>query len=240
MGNVSKQKPDIRSTVQRFAKKVNAFHRYASWEYCHAHFLKCHEKQASIDCDLAALNLGFYLASWGMMRGSTALLQRSYKVHVDIVPVLFDAKYDELWRLNPIKLNGDGLDNAWTQIWELRVVLADRYGKYDVSMSDVLFTKILLGTMACIPAYDEQFRKGLKATLAPVESRGMIKKFGKNSFKEIVLFYAHHQEDFESLTSTIKFNDKKRTYPPMKILDMYFWQMGTELPSASVATRSQI
>ena len=38
--------------------------------------------------DFLSLHLGFYLASWGMMRGSTELLDKDYKIHIPAVKVI--------------------------------------------------------------------------------------------------------------------------------------------------------
>ena len=35
-----------------------------------------------------ALHLGFYLASWGMYRGSTGLLQKDYQIHIEAVSII--------------------------------------------------------------------------------------------------------------------------------------------------------
>ena len=55
-----------------------------SWEHCIAQFTAAftNPTAAASDertVDLLSLHLGFYLASWDMMRGSTALLQYDYK-----------------------------------------------------------------------------------------------------------------------------------------------------------------
>ena len=151
MGNVSKQKPDIRSTVQRFAKKVNAFHRYASWEYCHAHFLKCHEKQASIDCDLAALNLGFYLASWGMFRGSSFLLQKSAKYFQPTIEYIATLGSD-IWKIDVDKYNEQTIEKIIVIYSEIKSRLILN-GSSDLT----LVTKVMLGVFGFIPAFDSFF-----------------------------------------------------------------------------------
>ena len=78
--------------------------RYKSWEYCYSIFYKAHLNK-NIDeayLDYLSLHLAFYLASWGMYRGSSFLLQRDYKIHKKIILELFKEKYDELWGM---KLN---------------------------------------------------------------------------------------------------------------------------------------
>src|SRR5690606_20568763 len=59
-----------------------SFHRYNSWSHCFQAFRELTDK------NLQSLHLGFYLASWGMYRGSSMLLQRDYLVHVEAISIL--------------------------------------------------------------------------------------------------------------------------------------------------------
>ena len=63
--------------------KQDTFNRYESWKHCYEAF-----EDVSKDNDYLALHLGFYLASWGMYRGSTGLLQKDYKIHVGAVAII--------------------------------------------------------------------------------------------------------------------------------------------------------
>lgn len=66
--------------------------RYRSWEHCYSNF--CHARErADADYNYLSLQLAFYLASWGMYRGSSFLLQKDYKVHIPVVKELLKAKY---------------------------------------------------------------------------------------------------------------------------------------------------
>ena len=67
--------------------KVDENGRYRSWEHCYSHFIKARGSQ-EIDYDYLSLQLAFYLASWGMYRGSSFLLQKDYKVHIPVVEEL--------------------------------------------------------------------------------------------------------------------------------------------------------
>ena len=69
--------------------------RYRSWEHCYSHFIKARESK-EVDYDYLSLQLAFYLASWGMYRGSSFLLQKDYKVHIPVVKELLNEKYDVL------------------------------------------------------------------------------------------------------------------------------------------------
>ena len=69
--------------------------RYRSWEYCYLNFGKA-RKETNPDLDYLSLQLAFYLASWGMYRGSSFLLQKDYKVHIPVIEELLKEKYDFL------------------------------------------------------------------------------------------------------------------------------------------------
>lgn len=58
--------------------------RYRSWEHCYKCFHDA-RNNSDPDYDYMSLQLAFYLASWGMYRGSSFLLQKDYKVHIPVV-----------------------------------------------------------------------------------------------------------------------------------------------------------
>lgn len=41
-------------------------------------------KENDVNLDYLSLQLAFYLASWGMYRGSSFLLQKYYRVHIHV------------------------------------------------------------------------------------------------------------------------------------------------------------
>lgn len=47
--------------------------------------------------DYLSLQLAFYLASWGMYRGSSFLLQKDYKIYIPVVEEVLKSKYDILF-----------------------------------------------------------------------------------------------------------------------------------------------
>ena len=42
-------------------------------------------KENDVNLDYLSLQLAFYLASWGMYRGSSFLIQKDYRVHIPVV-----------------------------------------------------------------------------------------------------------------------------------------------------------
>ena len=72
-------------------RNEDKYARYRSWEHCNKVFNEKHEKRkngselSEDEYDYLALHLSFYLASWGMYRGSSMLILTDYKVHIPIV-----------------------------------------------------------------------------------------------------------------------------------------------------------
>lgn len=67
-------------------------HRLKSWEHCYTQFKAVFNKNelSVTDRDYLSLHLAFYLASWGMYRGSSFILERDYKVFYGVVEMHFN------------------------------------------------------------------------------------------------------------------------------------------------------
>ena len=71
---------EIKRAFQKFIDDKNPKHRYASYDYCYNYFHLIENKRDLITeeyFEKSCLVLGFYLASWGMLRASSFLLQKS-------------------------------------------------------------------------------------------------------------------------------------------------------------------
>lgn len=97
----------IKSSIEFYNDlKVDENGRYRSWEHCYSNFIKARGSQ-EIDYDYLSLQLAFYLASWGMYRGSSFLLQKDYKVHIPVVKELLNEKCDVLAGIDCIGFKDD-------------------------------------------------------------------------------------------------------------------------------------
>jgi hypothetical protein len=79
---------------------------YASFDYCFNYFQGVRERgdrrlASAGYLSRSCLHLGFYLASWGMMRGSSELLQRSLRQPVSVVECCIAEQPEESWLLDP-------------------------------------------------------------------------------------------------------------------------------------------
>lgn len=98
-----------------------------------------------------------------MYRGSSFLLQKDYKVHIPVVKELLKAKYKPL-----VGIACEDLKDTRNQklLKDINVYLVEYYDVIRKSvkeqevkkqLSDILITKILMGTLGCVPAYDRIF-----------------------------------------------------------------------------------
>ena len=213
---------DIANKIAKFHGQFqeDKHHRYKSWEHCYSYF-----KKNQIDADQACLHLAFYLASWGMYRGSSFLLWKDYLLHKEVVKHLIANKH--LQSIDFTTINDETVNEmiglfAWIKKW-----YADNAGKINgddrtANVTDTLVTKIVLGTLGCVPAYDRYFIAGLEAQeISP-------RKPTFAGIKKLVSFYVKHLDQFEALSSKMK-TDNGIAYPSMKLVDMYFWQTGIEI-----------
>jgi len=196
---------DVKEQIQKFYNRLinDEHHRYKSWEHCYKHFHNRASKNN--DQNIASLHLAFYLASWGMYRGSSFLLQKDYLVHRGVVSQLFDSRYESLWKLDFDDKDND--DQNINLIWELANKLKSIYqntikevdGKTKtVNPTNTLITKILLGTMGCSPACDRFFIDGYR------NRRLGYSGFNKEFLAGVIGFYREHQTDFRDVQRTIK------------------------------------
>ncbi len=200
--------------------------RFHSWEHCY----KCfhYARTGSFhDDDYLSLQLAFYLASWGMYRGSSFLLQKDYKVHIPVVKELLKSDYDCLSGIDceEFKRNKD----AQNALNELNKFLNKHYESVrntvkgtavSNKVSDTLITKVLMGTLGCVPAYDRYFIEGIK--IMKVSTRN----YNLASLIKLVEFYEENHVRLEEIRNNFKVYGLP--YPQMKLLDMAFWQIGLE------------
>ena len=92
-----------------------------------------------------------------------------------------------------------------------------------ISPTDTLISKVILGTLGCVPDYDRFLIDGLK-------TKGMQHfKFQADSLKELFEFIMENEVEISQCQKQIIATTGKY-YPLMKIVDMFFWQVGYVLP----------
>ena len=257
----------FKSAVEHFYTTTNPHEtRYNSWVQCYNHFKHFKDLKKPLgpkSIDKASVRLGFYMASWGMYRGSSFLLQNDYTIYSEIIDkVLFNTDYNDLWELDkqiqgligsPIA-NVDGfIDNYANAIMDLVKAIRNEMQPYKEhyvhkswyadhknevtadSVSKTLVTKLILGTIGCYPALDRYFSDAI-GTVANDLSIDQIKCM-------LALAYYIKKELTEHTISITPNSDNSSNsnpaltlanYPVMKLIDMYYFTFGMEKPFLSL------
>ena len=212
-----------------------------SWEICHNKFKQAKEDikaGRSVDYDTLALHLGFYLASWGMYRGSSFLKALDYRIHVWAVRMMLEEQYEDLFNMDPFHDPESYHSLLFDAMSGIYCRLDAYYGKAHKewpgskaegkeTTTDTLITKILLGVYGCIPAYDVNFKAGI----ACFDGVQALNEKGKAIWIEDKDTYYGNKTLFcilknDNLKNGLKVYADENKIPFMKAVDMYFFGLG--------------
>jgi hypothetical protein len=153
-----------------------------------------------------------------MYRGSSFLLQRDYTVHKQAIEALCSERFGALWEH---EIGSNPTDEGFSElILQAADAVRSSYKPFG-NASDTLVTKILLGTLACLPACDRFFRDGFK------RSGQQYSCLNAPFVKRIIRFCTNSMDELRSEQRRIAAVNGVE-YPLMKLADMYFWQIGFE------------
>ncbi|MCK4429565.1 MAG: hypothetical protein KAU95_04260, partial [Candidatus Aenigmarchaeota archaeon] len=111
---------DVKKSINQFLegngknKGRKPDERYASFDFCYNYFYsfykrnKLKELADEKNIQMSCLQLGFYLASWGMMRGSSFLLEKSVKNYKNLI-VVISKMNPKLWEIDVCKYDEDNI-----------------------------------------------------------------------------------------------------------------------------------
>lgn len=224
---------------------IDPANRGRSWDRCYNFFQNyrtLNATQQKTNRELACLHLGFYLASWGMFRGSGFLINKDYTIYEGVIDLLLRQEYEGLWDThlfqelltgeeqvseddNNVGLIFELADQIKTYFSELTIIRNHHADEEGVQATDTIVTKILLGTLACTPAYDEYFKVGLDACGLHPHSSFSVPSMVRilNACRENGLWPALQQHPIECYGVI---------YPMMRVVDLYFWTKGFNLRNA--------
>jgi hypothetical protein len=159
---------------------------------------------------LSCLHLGFHLASWGMLRGSSDLLSMSVKHYVPVIRLIASSP-PELWTVDA---------NCYNEAtWDLLRETARQIREALPGASPILVTKIMLGVFGCVPAFDTYFKKGFS-----------VWTFNMKSLVRVAEFYQQNADVIDRhRVSTLDFDTGRptdRKYTRAKVIDMIFFVEG--------------
>ena len=206
---------DISSNIREYLTDRSPDKRYSSFDYCYNYFHEFYERgnieaiASSTNVQLSCLQIGFYLASWGMLRGSSFLLKKSVKHYEQLISMI-SIMPKVYWEID---LNSYSDENI-SRLLDLRKYILGSLGENDEYASTTLTTKIMLGVFGNVPALDDNFCKGF----------GFSKYFSGSLLRRISDFYKTNRDEFDKTRiKTIDFNtgmETERYYTNAKLIDM--------------------
>ncbi len=159
----------------------------------------------------------FILQAGECTRGSSGLLWKDYKIHVDAIGIIEeyswlrgDSYKNEGYVAGVLELVKD-LNGYYEKITYEKETHEKKISLKSITPTSTLISKIILGTLGCLPAFDQFFCLGfwgnpnMQLTEKNIES---IRKYA-----------------IDNQASIQKYADK---YPVMKVIDMGFWEYGLE------------
>ena len=209
---------DIEANLKAYLGAREPTARYTSFDYCFNYFQSHRERGQHSEFGTkqnmqhSCLQLGFYLASWGMLRPSSVLLSRSVKHYAPVINVIASSRND-IWEIDADSYTEESCEVLLETARQIKAALPE-------GASDILVSKIMLGVFGCIPAFDKYFKKGFGAST-----------FGRKALLRVAEFYRGNAEVIERFrVSTLDFDTgtaTNRKYTRAKIIDMIFFVEGS-------------
>lgn len=210
---------DIKNNIDKFIKLRNSnTHRYASFDICFYYFQTNRENIAKANnIEISCLQLWSYLSSWGMLRGSSKLLQKSPAA---LKPLVEHIAQSLVWDIDVDDYTDENIEKLLEEYHEIEEIL----NAMDVKPTLTLVTKIMLGVYGNIPAYDTYFTE----TFRNESAESSFRRVNKKSLEVIRKFYERNKSCFNQQIKVIDFNNNptELIYTKAKLIDMYGFEKG--------------
>lgn len=144
-------------------------------------------------------------------------MQKDYRIHAAVVDLLFEPEWDDLWDVTAERL---AKEETCIKIMMLCARITETYlaSGSEGTPTDTILTKILLGTIACVPAYNRYFKIAIGSIGAAPQ------QFSARSLSALGTAYIERREAFETLRKYCSTDGFE--YPAAKIIDMCFFEYG--------------
>ena len=179
--------------------------RFKAFEKMREIFINNYHKNNNKD---VAISLYAYLANWGMMHNSVLMTHNNFVCLKDIVALLYSF-FPILNNYNPIS-NNSHVNDLFILIDDLKIELR----KLHVTPTDTLVSKIILGTLGCMPAYDRNVKGGLSKI-------GVPQSLTKSGFNQLLI--KAQSLDLDPKHYVGLYSNILPLYTEMRMLDMYLF-----------------
>lgn len=210
----------ISETVRTFLRddSTNApsRRRERSWDFCFNYFQD--NPRPTRNMELSCLQLGYYLASWGMLRGSAFLFKETNALHYRSAIEVIEQHNEAMLGVDVDQYNEDSvlgnLDSAW---YAIRDSLLPEGGS-----ASTLVSKVMMGVWGCLPSYDTYFVRTMRHLAGEQKIRG-LRGVSHESLLFLHEIWKAHEEEIEAV---------RHSNPP------WTFQAGT--PGARPMTRAKV
>lgn len=215
---------NIEQNVRTYLGDRSPVERASSFDYCFNYFRDFRDRDATAEIaappnlDLSCLHLGYCLASWGMLRGSTLLHTKSYRFFDTVIGAIAEEP-NISWDLDVDGYSDDGITALINTRGRLAHALtASAIDGRTRAPTDTLLTKVMLRVFGSVPAFDTFFLRGFRSMTG---TRGT---FGRRSLQAVGTLYSTHADAIEEhRVQTIDGRSGQptnRRYTRAKVIDM--------------------
>jgi len=153
---------NIKDNINEYFESRGPKERYTSFDYCYNYFNSFNDVGAISEIAkpeniyFSCLQIGFFLASWGMLRGSSFLLDKSVKHYEELIYLISQSSGNPILNIDMEKYNEDNLEILLDYGEKIDKVLSSRDNE---NVTDTLKTKIILGVFGNVLALDTYNKK---------------------------------------------------------------------------------
>lgn len=172
---MSLERSDIQEFVSRFEERHDPYARYASFDYCYNYFHPSTGNDLLGDMEKSCLALGFYLASWGMFRGSSFMLEKSAKNFENLVGYI--ASQDSCaWSIDVDSYTSENIEFLLDQYNEIRTILVPQNTSHLTLVTKIMLVFLVLcqQMIAFSNRLSETFSKANVASAGLIQSHWTV------------------------------------------------------------------
>lgn len=220
-GDITRQ---VEAFLRPWSDLAPSRRRERSWDFCFNYFQNADRPTDSME--LSCLHLGYYLASWGMLRGSSFLFRETNLGHYQPVMEVIEDHRSAMSVVDVSTYLDEGVLNAINAAWrDLRKALLP-----DGGQSITLVSKVMMGVWGCLPSFDSYFVRTFRDLSDTKAERGAFRRASNMSLLLLADLYAEHADEIEAQRPqhpTWDFMTGRPTDRPMtqaKVLDIFGFQ----------------
>jgi len=214
----------VKAQIEEFMKNRAVCKRDASYDFCYLYFQRNKGHLADPNMEYSCMQLWSYLASWGMLRGSSPLFWRSPAALKPLILYFDELCNSPIWNIDVDSYTEENIKEI-LHVYARIVQILQAKEIMDTDPSITLVTKIMLGVFGCVPAVDHYFFKTFHTIY------GGFRILGEKELTNLEHFYLAHKETIDNIQVPVLDFDGQTTeliYKKAKLIDMYGFQNSKE------------